>query len=294
FEIDGDGNVWAGGRGEYNGQSGITFREIDRNQVHYYQARFISNMYNDQINAVAIDYPYVWFGSEYGLLRFNLDKNEWKTFDTSLGLRDNYVYDVEVDSNNIWIGTLLGLCRLDKTKMFEKDYRIQNIAERDILNIKVYDIEVMQNLLWIGTEFGVYIYDKNIQSGGFEDEPEGPQNDQVTAVAVLEDKEVWFGTPDGIEVYDLGKKRWLGAPERRFYTSTYVNFIDVDSSAAWVATNEGVLKFDKKRNWWRKFDVVDGLPSNVVNWIEIDGDYVWFATPEGLTRFYWNAPYRID
>jgi ligand-binding sensor domain-containing protein len=68
----------------------------------------------------------------------------------------------------------------------------------------------------------------------------------------------------------------------------------VDEFSAWVATDNGVLKFDKARNRWVHFTTEDGLLSNYVNCIMLDGDYVWFGTPEGVTRFYWNAPYRID
>lgn len=294
FEIDDERNIWAGGIGSYNEQSGVTFWNIETNEINYYQARFDNKLYNDQVTSIAIDYPYVWFGTQYGLLRFNRDKNEWKTYDTSLGLRDNYVLDVEVDSNSVWIGTLLGLCRIEKNKMLDKKYRIKDVAEIDIKNLKVYDIEIMQNLLWIGTEYGVYVYDTAMNSGGFKDEADGPQNDEVTAVAVLGDKEVWFGMQDGIEVYDVREKKWRGAPERRFYNSTYVNYMVVNDSAAWIATDHGVLKYDKTRNLWRQFSVEDGLPDDFVNWIVLDGDYIWFGTSEGLTRFFWNTPYRID
>ena len=294
FEFDKDGNIWAGGTGLYNEQSGITFWDLEEDQFNYYQARFNNDLFSDQVTSLAIDDPYVWFGTEYGLLRYNLSKNEWKTFTSSLGLRDNYVLDVEVDDNNVWIATELGLCQLDKSRMNEKDYRIKDVAEKDIKNMKVYDIELMNNLLWIGTEFGVYIYDKTKETGGFENDTNGPQNDEVTAVGVWEDKEVWFGLPDGVEVFDMKTKTWKGVPEKRFRTSTPINYIVVDEFAAWLATDEGVLKFDKKRKRWRTFTIEDGLASNTVNYIELDGDYVWFGTPEGLTRFYWNSPYRID
>jgi len=294
FEFDYAGNIWAGGIGSYNGQSGITYWDIDNSQVNYYQARFHNDMYNDQVTSIAIDDNFVWFGTEFGLVRFEPSENEWKTYDTGLGLRDNYILDVEADEKNVWIGTLLGLCQLNKETMNEEGFRIKDVAENDILNMKVYDIELMNNLLWIGTELGVYVYDKTKQTGGFEDEPDGPQNNEVTAVGVLEDEEVWFGMEDGVEVFDMKTKKWKGVPEKRFRTSAYINYIVVDDFSAWLATDDGVLKFDKDTKRWIKFTVEDGLASNKVNYIVLDGDYVWFGTSEGLTQFYWNAPYRID
>ncbi len=294
FEFDEDGNLWIGGIGSYNDQSGITFWDTRNENFEYFRAEFYNNIYSDQVTSMTLDYPFVWFGTQYGLVRYNVKENRWETYDTGLGLRDNYILDVEADSNNVWIATLLGLSKLDKRKMGEKDFRIRGVAERDIRSMKVYDIEIMHNLLWIGTEYGVYVYDAVADTGGFENDPEGPQSNEITAIGVLEDKEVWFGMPDGIEVYDLESKSWRGVPERRFYSSSFVNYLVVDDSAAWVATDDGVLKYDKSRKRWRKFTIEDGLASNQANHIVLDGDYIWFGTSEGLTRFYWNSPYRID
>lgn len=294
FDFDEYGKLWIGGVGSYNGQSGITCWDFSKNSIQYYQARFEGNIYSDQVTSIATDSRYVWIGTQHGLLRFDGDRNEWKTFDTGLGLRDNWILDVEVDDENVWIGTTLGMNRLEKEKMYAKDYRIRDFVPKDILNMAVYDIEVMENLIWVGTDYGVYVYDMQEKRGGFENDPNGPQNNRVLAIGVLDNREVWCGLEDGVEVFDVQKQQWLGVPDKRFHTNSPVNFITVDDSAAWIATDKGVLKFDKGRKRWRRFTVQDGLPDNVVNWILLDGNYIWFGTSEGLTRFYWNSPYRID
>jgi len=294
FELDEDGNFWIGGIGAFNGQSGITYWDLERNRFQYYQARFNNNIYSDQVSSIAMDDKYIWFGTQHGLLRFNFSEDEWKTFDSAWGLRDNYVLDIEVDAQNVWIATLLGLCQLDKSKMYDKDFRIRNIAEKDIRNMKVFQIELDDSLLWAGTEFGLYRYHKGKKTGNFDNDPNGPQTDQVTAIGLFENKEIWCGLADGVEVFNRVTQKWQGVPEKRFYTATPINYIAVDSSAAWLATDEGVHKYDKKRKLWRAFNVFDGLANNVVNFIALDGDYIWFGTADGLTRFLWNTPYRID
>jgi ligand-binding sensor domain-containing protein len=294
FELDEYGNFWIGGIGAFNGQSGITYWDMERDKFTYYQARFNSNIYSDQVTSIALDEKYIWFGTQYGLLRFNRSENEWKTFDSAWGLRDNYILDIEVDQNYVWIATLLGLCQLDKSKMFEKDFRVRSVAEKDIRNMKVFQIELKDSLIWAGTEFGLYRYNKAKKTGHFDNDPNGPQTDEVTALGIFEDKEVWCGLADGVEVFDLSTEKWLGVPEKRFYTATPINYIVVDSSAAWLATDKGVQKYDKKRKLWRTFNVLDGLANNVVNFIALNRDYIWFGTADGLTSFLWNTPYRID
>lgn len=294
LEMDAEGNVWAGGVGIFNEESGITYWNTRNNVWTNYQARFNNRLFSDQVTSIALDDSCIWFGTQHGLACFSPQTNDWRTFDVSWGLGDNYVYDVEVDAGNVWIGTANGLSQIVKDSLRSKKFRIQEIARRDLLRKNVYAIEIMQNLLWLGTEYGVYIYDTSKKTGGFEDDPNGPMNDAVRAVGVYDVKEVWFGLADGVEVYNLETQSWAGVPERRFLSSTMVNYIAVDSSAAWVATDNGVFKYDKVRKRWAHFGYEDGLLSDMVNCVLLDGDYVWFGTPEGMTRFYWNAPYRID
>jgi len=294
IEMDYDYNIWAGGIGSFGNESGITFWDTNNNSWIDYQARYLNDLFSDQVTSIALDDTCTWFGTEHGLACFDPEKNEWHTYDVSQGLGDNYVFDVEVDEDNVWIGTLNGLSQIEKKKIGSKEFTINEIARRDLLRKKVYDIEIMENLLWLGTEYGAYVYDKSEKTGGFEDDPDGPMNDEVTAIGIFEDKEVWFGLEDGVEVFDMVSEKWLGAPEKRFLSSNYINYIVVDEYSAWLATNNGVMKYDKSRNRWVEFTMIDGLPSNIVNCIMLDGDYVWFGTLEGLTRFFWNAPYRID
>ncbi len=294
MEMDFDGNFWIGGIGSFGDESGITYWDTRNNAWTNYQARFNNSLFSDQVTSIALDDSCVWFGTEHGLACFSPEEDDWRTFDVSFGLGDNYVFDVEVDSDNVWVGTANGLSQIIKDSLSTKKFRLKEIARKDLLNKKVYAIEIMQNLLWLGTEYGVYIYDTAERTGGFEDDPNGPMNDEVRAVGIYEDKEVWFGLEDGVEVFYMDSTRWAAGPERRFLSSTFVNYIAVDEFSAWVATDNGVLKYDKERKRWVHFSTEDGLLSNYVNCILLDGDYVWFGTPEGLTRFYWNAPYRID
>ncbi len=293
-KMDNEYNIWMGGFGYHGEESGITFWDSENNEWKYFQARFLNDLKSDQISSIVIDEPYVWFGTEFGVAYFNRDKYEWRTFDTGSGLRDNFVYDVETDGENVWIGTERGLSKLVKKDMREKDFRITDVVPQDIRSMAVYDVQLMNNLLWIGTEFGLYVYDMLEEDGGFENEPNGPQNKVIAAVECYQDKEVWVGLQDGIEVFDMEKQEWLGAPEKRFYESREINFLEADEFSVWAATNSGVLRFDRERKRWIEFTTRDGLISNHVNCIILDGDYVWFGTDMGLTKFFWNDPYRID
>ena len=99
---------------------------------------------------------------------------------------------------------------------------------------------------------------------------------------------------DGVEVLYKQEDRWQGFSSEHYPTGGRIYTILADSGSVWVGTDRGVLKYVKKENRWRRFTEADGLPDNDVRWILLDGDMIWFGTDRGITRFYWNAPYRID
>ncbi|MEE4310820.1 MAG: hypothetical protein V2J62_03025 [candidate division KSB1 bacterium] len=285
--------LWVGGLGEFEGRSGITLWEIDNRQWSYYESRFITDLYSDQVTSIEVDGDYVWFGTTNGVARYERDTNDWRSYDVFSRLADNYVYDVETDSKNIWIASAGGLTKMVKSSLDTDSLDVEQIMTDDLRRVSVLDIELMENLVWLGTEDGVYVYDTNKNIGGYHDEPGGPMNEIVYAISRYEN-ELWFALENGVEVFDVDRKVWLGPPQRRFYSGETVISIVADEAVVWAGTNRGVLKYDRDRETWIQYTREDGLLSDMVNVILPDGDYVWFGTPRGLTRFYWNAPNRID
>ncbi|MBD3288957.1 hypothetical protein GF337_09155 [candidate division KSB1 bacterium] len=286
---------WTGGMGDYEGESGITKWNISARKWDYYRADYLTVLQSDQVTSVAVDEdPFVWFGTDAGLALYNKNKNDWKFYTIFEQLTDNFVYDIALDDTNVWVGTASGVTRIIKQSLQNDSLTIDRIKPKALHDVEVYDVEIMKNLIWMGTQFGVYVYDLKRDKGGFQSETSGPRNEPVYAVSVYEN-EIWFGLEGGVEVYDMTAEKWLGGPQKRFNEPETIAFLKADEKAVWAATEDhGVLKYDKERGRWVHFTIEDGLPSNTVNTIVLDSDYVWFGSPEGITKFYWNAPYRID
>jgi len=70
--------------------------------------------------------------------------------------------------------------------------------------------------------------------------------------------------------------------------------MEADGFSVWAAGERGVHRYDRAGLRWIDYGMEDGLPAQEVRTLRIDGDYIWFGSSYGLTRFYWNAPYRID
>ncbi|MDZ7271001.1 MAG: hypothetical protein ONB17_05245 [candidate division KSB1 bacterium] len=259
----------------------------------YYEPRLFTGFSNASVRAIALDGREVWLGTTHGLVWFDRSRNLWKTFGKAHLLPDEQVNDVLVDSLYVWAATARGVTRLVRATL-RTDSLVAELVQWPALgDVHIYDLERTHNLVWMGTEYGIYVYDCARDSGGFYNAPEGPVNRAVTAVTSC-GQELWFGTTETIEAFDMGSRTWYRPPARLVGTGAPVNRMTADTSAVWAATDKGVLQYDRKRKRWRLFTVEDGLPTNVVFSLCLDGDYIWFGTPSGLTRFYWKSPYRID
>jgi len=285
--------MWLGGVSGIGVESGITLWNRRRDEWTYYEAPFVSGLTNDQVTSMAIDGDFIWFGTLQGLMLYDRKEDRWRVFSVFQRLLDDQINDVAVDDQSLWVATRLGLNRILKGSIGTDSLQVQRIDFENVGNVEVYHLALQENLLWAATAYGLYIYDTAKDTGGFLAGSEGPVDKTVTAVCGFRN-ELWVGTIDGIEVYDTARKKWLGVPMRRLYTATPIYCLAADEKAVWAGTDNGVLKYDRERAFWRFFTTEDGLIDNHVRAISIEGDYIWFGTAGGLTRFYWNAPQRVD
>ena len=284
WEEDG---MWLGGAHPEE-PGGITFWDMDIGTWRYFEAKFISQLRNDEITVIAPDTTFVWFGTRDGLTRYNKRKDTWRTFGVHDNLWDDRIYDVALGEGILWVATEYGINRILLPGMV-----VEKIQDKRLVHLRIHKLAVDGENVWAGTDRGIFRYVG--EKGFWEYVPAyaGMIGRIITAVSVWQN-EVWFGTTDGVEVYDKKKNVWQGFPPPHYPTNGIINTILADSAAVWVGTENGVLKYNKHENRWRRFTTEDGLLDDSVRWILLDGDHVWFGTKRGLTRFYWNAPYRID
>ena len=287
------GSFWLGGMQESREPSGVTEWRGGAAAPSFYEPQLITGFTSDQVTAVAADARFVWFGTRHGLTFFDKHRNRWRTLTVADRLTNDEVNQVVVDGPHVWAATASGLCRIERQSVTGDSVRVQHIKPAALRTIKVYDAAVQENLIWLATEFGVYVYDQTTDEGGFYKGIDGPFDRTVYAVSVWND-EVWFGARDGIFAFDSATKEWLDPPAKYYRTDAGINRILATRQAVWVATNGGLLKYDREQARWVEFSVADGLADDRVYSLLLDGDYLYIGGASGLTRFYWNAPYRID
>ncbi len=297
IQFQGD-DLWIGGvtagvtRGigipERNVQKGITRWRNTDGGWQYFDARFISRLYSDQVTSIATAEGEIWFGTDYGVARYVPAKNTWQTFYVKQGLFSNLVNDVLVDKDILWVATDEGLNTIDR-----KTGRVRKVRYRKLDQIPIYRMALQNDTLWVASLIGIY---RRFPDTGrwqhVKTEAAIPDN-FITAIDYFEN-ELWFATSRGVMEYNLKSKKWESYPQLETEGLGRMWDLKVDSAAVWIATDSGLLKFDKNRGYWKLFTTEDGLVDNRCRYVLINGDYLWIATVKGITQFYWNSSSRFD
>jgi hypothetical protein len=236
----------------------------------------------------------VWFGTRHGLVRYDKQKNIWRTLTVAHGIGNDRINKVVMDEDYLWVGTESGAAKVHLATVGTDSLRIEKLRFKSHGVVRVFDFAQQDNLLWMATEFGVYVYNKITGEGNYFTGLDDNMTLRPTFAISAWGEEIWFGTDWGVYGFNAVTNEWLDSSAWEYKTNAGINVIHATQQAVWVGTNEGVLKYDRRMLGWRNFTVMDGLADNRVYSIEMDDDYILFGTARGLTRFYWNNPFRND
>ncbi|MBE6054437.1 MAG: hypothetical protein E7212_11180 [Clostridium sartagoforme] len=119
---------------------------------------------NNYINCMVFDNSGdIWIGTNIGITKFNIEKNEYTSYTTANGLTNNYINSILVDDyNNLWISTNKGLNKYDREKE-----KIVNFVKIDGLKGYQFNlnssIKLQQGIFLFGSTSGLtYFYPEDI------------------------------------------------------------------------------------------------------------------------------------
>jgi ligand-binding sensor domain-containing protein len=282
------GGMWMGGIFQPGKSGGVTWWNMDEEEWIYYEAEILPELWTDCVTSIAPDVRYVWFGTTDGLARYDKSRDRWRMFSVQDNLWSNQIHTVVLGKKTLWVGTELGINRIRLPSMVVEQVRVEALNHR-----RIYRLEADGDDVWAGTDRGIFRFNGKEEAWEFVPGDPSIVAQEITAISAWGD-EVWFGTENGVMAYDKVKDAWQGFPPVHYPTAGPIHVMAADSGVVWAGTDNGVLKYIKKENRWLRFTTNDGLLDNRVRWILLDWDHIWFGTPRGLTRFYWNAPYRVD
>jgi ligand-binding sensor domain-containing protein/signal transduction histidine kinase len=243
------------------------------------------------------DLGFMWFGTQYGLNRY--DGYRFKVFvhdrthPNSLG--GVGVFSLFKDrSGKLWIGCAHSLDRLDPSTEIFEHFRVDN-DQPNQPDVTVRHIsEDHSGMLWLSTAAGVYRLDPNTRkTTRFHHDPAQPnslRSDEVKSTGEDRRGALWVADGAGLEQLDADAGVQLRIPLRE---PRDLSFYEDRHGVFWItyASGNGLAVFDRVSNRLTRYSfneqqVSDGPLTGVIGLLEDSNDTLWIGTlSDGILRF---------
>ncbi len=223
---------------------------------------------------------YMWFATQNGISRF--DGYNFKNFSIQDGLPSIYIYCLFEDSKgNIWVGTEDG----GVARFNGREFITYNTDNGLVSNNEIEEIlEDHKGNIWVRTRAeGVSKISKNTITN-YTQETGLPSNEVLSGFVDSKGR-IWFGTLNGIIIFDGKEKRTITTNEG-LSNNTVWDIIEDKYNNYWIATQGGgIIKYNEKE--FINYTIEDGLSSNIIlTLLEDTHGNIWIGTYEnGLCKF---------
>ena len=250
------------------------------------------------LQIVQDDQGFMWFGSQYGLNRY--DGYKFKIFKHEPG-RTNSLSGVFISSlfkdrsGSLWIG-----CGefLDKFDPLTETFTHYHIDTNDAQGETVPVTHISQDhigMLWLSTLRGLFRFDPSTgQTIRYRHDPNNPvslSSDEVKQTGEDRSGTFWVGSSEGLDAFDRDTgKVTLHVP---LHERGEMSFYEDRCGVFWIAhvTGDGLAVFDRETNTLTHYSFngghfSDALPTGVMAMFEDRDGTLWFATlGNGLLKF---------
>ncbi len=238
--------------------------------------------------AILVEGPFIWVGTDGGLVRWCMVDGSSEIFTTSRGLVHNQVSSLAPDlSSGVWAGAFGGASRLYNETWTSFDETTGLVSPRvEAVYVK------SDGSVWFGTTGGVTAFDwQDFVSYTTQD---GLIDNWVRDIAEYAGA-LYFATTEGLAVFDGSD--WGEITSVEGLASDNVNCLTASLDGLFVGTHgEGVCLFDGSD--WRTFTGGDGIEGSVIADLFTDPHgYVWAVTEIGISLYggsSWLSFNRMD
>jgi ligand-binding sensor domain-containing protein len=241
------------------------------------------------------DQGFLWFGSQYGLNRY--DGYTFKVFKHEPGVANSlggvFIYSLFKDrSGTLWVGCDEFLDRFDPVTETFTHYRIDSKGNTDPITHIGQD---HMGMLWLGTRRGLYRFDPSTgQVIHYRHDPNNPfslSSDDIRTAEEDREGTLWVGSSGGLDAFDRDTgKVTLHVPLRNLSDTS---FYEDRFGVFWIfqVTGGGLGVFDRKTNTVTHYSfhgghVSDALLTGVMTVLEERDGTLWFGTHgDGVVKF---------
>lgn len=287
--------MWFGtedGLNKYDGWNFKVYRNIpgDINSISH---KWTELIYEDHLGAL-------WFGSRGGLSRFDPVKELFTQYYSDAANPESLVNDTitaiaEDASNNLWVGTLAGLNRINsKTGDIERISIVKNSTYEIKSKINVLLPDKLGNL-WIGSESGLFCYDNETSMISMIPISQSTKDLIDVRSIALNNKDLWIGTDRGLGKLSSDDSKLVLHPVNSAIgknppPQVIEKICFDDNSNLWVSTEAGLYKYNTSDQSFTLLiesqDASNSLSINTAKSLLLDrnGD-IWYGTHgSGLYR----------
>jgi ligand-binding sensor domain-containing protein/two-component sensor histidine kinase len=146
------GDIWMGG------PHGIGLAKYDRARDSFMliPPAYNTDFDNGEINAMYADHKgHLWLGTASGLVKYDIERNEFKKFNIQSGLAGNSIHDLDADANGwLWIATKNGLNCINLTS--EKIINFNGFYNLSDEGVNAVHYNAADNKIYFATEHNLY------------------------------------------------------------------------------------------------------------------------------------------
>ena len=277
---DSKGNLWIGMTNK-----GIKKFHKDGKTVssYEYQPENPFSIPSNRINTIFEDKKgRIWVGcGDGGFCLYQESTNKQGNF-ISYNMNNLYkplsssIYTIKEDTEqNLWIGTKLGLVKLDSTRKKVEIYRPHPTNSNSLSGeaVRAINIDNEKKQLWIGTfEGGITRFDlkKNLFKSFVNQKKLGSNSISENSISnIYKDNygTIWIGTfGGGLNKFDLKTQKFSYITENEGLANNVVyGILEDKQNNLWLSTNRGISRYNIMTKQILNYNLADGLQSDEFN-----------------------------
>ena len=247
----------------------IRWIEEQNKWISYSQNKYL-NIRSSDITSIYRYDNFLYIGTKFGLLIFDIDNEEWTLIDKEKNLIGEYIYDIEFYNEKLYIATSLGL----NVFSIDGNFVIKN-KFKQLHNKSIYDIIFVEDRLFLISDLGLYEYNLNLSDGKllYDDKFTKLLKDDSGSLMLVKKNRI-FKYEDNNRSLLLNIKKIQDAS----YCDKYI----------WINHGKKASLFDIKNDELFEYDSNDGISGSKINDLGCDDSWVWFSTNKGMSIYNWR------
>jgi len=245
-----------------------------------------------QVKRILVTDEYVWFATDYGVLRYHKSLGMWKHYTMEDGLGLNDLWNIVESSKSIWVttGGAISVSRYDKESEAWEVIDVPSVPDRPEMMDPIEYMEADGSDVWFSSwsrVCGIRRYNEDEDKWYFYTRKNGMPQTSAGWIGIDDDR-VWvshgYRASVPLSYYEKSTGKWTLVPASQ--VRGMVQKIIMGDKSVWIIVDmpnrgNGIIRYDKVHNEWTMVSRED------VRDIVEDGDYAWAATwMSGLRRLH--------